>query len=215
MIARSARTSSRSLDNPGLLRKSARLAVTGTGLFTAAYFLVASGLLRRWLRDEAECPGPLEGRISESCKPQGERASRPFRDRAPQQHQCRTRAGRPCPLEDPSNGNQRCGPLEPVTFFRPIKSCEPGLARHLEVFLAGVEPGDRILLGASGEAERELPIKYDLMVSLMEQARAERSGAAAREAGEICSAIVRRDISYRDIRMKRKDIDALVKEFPS
>lgn len=69
-------------------------------------------------------------------------------------------------------------------------------------------------LGA-GEAERELPIKYDLMVSLMEQARAERSGAAAREAGEICSAIVRRDISYRDIRMKRKDIDALVKEFPS
>jgi len=43
-----------------------------------------------------------------------------------------------------------------VTFFRPIKSCEPGLARHLEVFLAGVEPGDRILLGASGKAEQEL-----------------------------------------------------------
>lgn len=69
-------------------------------------------------------------------------------------------------------------------------------------------------LGA-GEVERELPIKYDLMVSLMEQARAERSGASAREAGEICSAIVRRDISYRDIRTKRKDIDALVKEFPT
>jgi tetratricopeptide (TPR) repeat protein len=69
-------------------------------------------------------------------------------------------------------------------------------------------------LGA-GEGERELPIKYDLMVSLMEQARTEKSGAAAREAGEICSAIVRRDISYRDIRTKRKEIDALMKELPT
>jgi tetratricopeptide (TPR) repeat protein len=69
-------------------------------------------------------------------------------------------------------------------------------------------------LGA-GEGERELPIKYDLMVSLMEQARAEKSGASAREAGEICSAIVRRDISYRDIRAKRKEIDALMKELPT
>ena len=37
--------------------------------------------------------------------------------------------------------------------------------------------------------------------------RAEKNGAYAREAGEICSAIVRRDISYRDIRAKRKEID--------
>jgi hypothetical protein len=69
-------------------------------------------------------------------------------------------------------------------------------------------------LGA-GEADRELPIKYDLMVALMELARAEKNGAYAREAGEICSAIVRRDISYRDIRAKRKEIDALMKEIPS
>ena len=67
----------------------------------------------------------------------------------------------------------------------------------------------------TGEGERELPIKYDLMVSLMEQARAEKSGTSAREAGEICSAIVRRDISYRDIRNKRKEIDALMKELPT
>jgi tetratricopeptide (TPR) repeat protein len=69
-------------------------------------------------------------------------------------------------------------------------------------------------LGA-GESERELPIKYDLMVSLMELAKSEKNGSYAREAGEICSAIVRRDISYRDIRVKRKEIDALVKELPA
>jgi tetratricopeptide (TPR) repeat protein len=69
-------------------------------------------------------------------------------------------------------------------------------------------------LGA-GEADRELPIKYDLMLSLMEIARAEQNSAYAREAGEICSAIVRRDISYRDIRQRRKEIDTLLKELPS
>jgi tetratricopeptide (TPR) repeat protein len=69
-------------------------------------------------------------------------------------------------------------------------------------------------LGA-GESDRELPIRYDLMVSLMELARSEKNGSFAREAGEICSAIVRRDISYRDIRVKRKDIDVLVKELPA
>jgi len=73
-------------------------------LITAAYFLFASWLLRRWLRDGSECPGPLD----------------------------------------------------PVTFFRPIKSSEPGLAHNLEVFLAGVEPDDRILLGASGGAGHRL-----------------------------------------------------------
>lgn len=66
-----------------------------------------------------------------------------------------------------------------------------------------------------GEGDKELPIKYDLMNSLIELARAERNGAYAREAAEICSAIVRRDIGYRDIRTKRKDIDALLKELPA
>jgi hypothetical protein len=69
-------------------------------------------------------------------------------------------------------------------------------------------------LGA-GEGERELPIKYDMMVALMELSRSERNGAYAREAGEICSAIVRRDISYRDIRAKRKEIDTLMKDMPT
>ncbi len=69
-------------------------------------------------------------------------------------------------------------------------------------------------LGA-GESDRELPIKYDLMLSLMELAKSEKNGTHAREAGEICSAIVRRDISYRDIRVRRKEIDALVKDLPA
>jgi tetratricopeptide (TPR) repeat protein len=75
----------------------------------------------------------------------------------------------------------------------------------------------REALGALGvgENERELPIKYDLMLSLMELAKSEKNGTYAREAGEICSAIVRRDISYRDIRVRRKEIDALVKDLPA
>ena len=60
--------------------------------------------------------------------------------------------------------------------------------------------------------DREQDIKYDLMLSLIEIARADRNAQAARDAAEICSAILRNDISYRDIRQRRKDLDALVKE---
>ncbi|MEI6035574.1 MAG: glycosyltransferase, partial [Verrucomicrobiae bacterium] len=95
------------MDNTGISRRSVRAAAAGAGIFTAAYFLIASGLLRRWLRKSAPPPCDLSG-------------------------------------------------LEPATFFRPIKSGEPGLARNLEAFLEGVEPGDRILFGASGAAERAL-----------------------------------------------------------
>ncbi len=62
------------------------------------------------------------------------------------------------------------------------------------------------------ERERELPIRYDLMVSLIEHAREEQSMEMAKEALEICSGIARRDITFRDIRAKRKEIDALIKE---
>jgi len=64
----------------------------------------------------------------------------------------------------------------------------------------------------AGNAERELDIKYDLMNSLMEQARAEKNAQAARDAAEICSYILRKNIAYRDIRDRRKLVDALVKE---
>jgi tetratricopeptide (TPR) repeat protein len=62
------------------------------------------------------------------------------------------------------------------------------------------------------EKDSELMIRYDLMLSLIDLARHEKSAEEAREAAEICSAIVRKDISYRDIRKKRKEVDTLIKE---
>ena len=64
----------------------------------------------------------------------------------------------------------------------------------------------------AGNVERELDIKYDLMNSLIELARAEKDAQAARDAAEICSYILRKNIAYRDIRDRRKHVDALVKE---
>ncbi|MHC5026852.1 MAG: hypothetical protein ACYTGR_08860 [Planctomycetota bacterium] len=61
------------------------------------------------------------------------------------------------------------------------------------------------------EEEREQDIRYDLMLSLIEHARSESSGDLAREARDICSQIARKDISYRDIRVRRKEVDELVK----
>ncbi len=62
------------------------------------------------------------------------------------------------------------------------------------------------------ERERELPIRYDLMLSLMALARTESSVQHARDAAEICSLILRRDIGFRDIRDRRKEIDLLLKD---
>lgn len=67
----------------------------------------------------------------------------------------------------------------------------------------------------SAEKERELPIRYDLMHSLIDFARESNSREEAREAAEICSGILRKDIGYRDIRKKRKEVDALIKELES
>ena len=61
------------------------------------------------------------------------------------------------------------------------------------------------------ERERELAIRYDLMLSLIEEARKERSTQLAGEALEICSGIIRKDITYRDIRAKRREIEELQK----
>lgn len=71
----------------------------------------------------------------------------------------------------------------------------------------------REALGAidAGERERELDIRYDLMVSLMAEAEKEKSTELAREALEICSGIARKDITFRDIRQRRKQIDGLIK----
>ena len=62
------------------------------------------------------------------------------------------------------------------------------------------------------ERDLELDIRYDLMESLIELAREERSDILAREALEICSGIARKDITYRDIRARRKELDTLCRE---
>lgn len=59
---------------------------------------------------------------------------------------------------------------------------------------------------------RELEIRYDLMVSLIAKAREDRSVDLAKDALDICSSIARKDITYRDIRARRKEVDALFKE---
>ena len=62
------------------------------------------------------------------------------------------------------------------------------------------------------ERDRELSVRYDLMVSLIEHARFERDPGLAKEALEICSTIARKNITYRDIRTKRKEVDQLIRD---
>ena len=64
----------------------------------------------------------------------------------------------------------------------------------------------------AGDSDREMEIRYDLMLSLIMLARIERSGEDARDALELCSWIARKDITYRDIRDRRKEIDQLVRD---
>ena len=62
------------------------------------------------------------------------------------------------------------------------------------------------------ERDVELAIRYDLMTSLMANAREERSLDLAKEARNSCTSILQQDVTYRDIRSARKDVDALIKE---
>ncbi|MFZ4777722.1 MAG: glycosyltransferase [Terrimicrobiaceae bacterium] len=53
-------------------------------------------------------------------------------------------------------GNAPAGsspPLEPVTFFRPIKNGDSGLRRNLEIFLDAIEPEDQVIFSATGGEE--------------------------------------------------------------
>jgi len=65
---------------------------------------------------------------------------------------------------------------------------------------------------AGAEAETELSLRYDLMQSLAKKAKEDSNIELAREAMEICSGIARKDISYRDIRDCRRELDVLAKE---
>lgn len=61
-------------------------------------------------------------------------------------------------------------------------------------------------------AEREMEIRYDLMTTLIELARTEKSIQHAKDAQELCSMILRKDIGFRDIRARRKETDELVRQ---
>lgn len=47
-------------------------------------------------------------------------------------------------------------PLEPVTFFRPLKSGEAGVARNLQIFLSSLEAGDQVIIATT--AGEDLPL---------------------------------------------------------
>jgi hypothetical protein len=61
------------------------------------------------------------------------------------------------------------------------------------------------------DSDRELAIKYDLMLALLSAAQDEQNIDHARQAKSICSEIARRNITYRDIRAKRKEVDEVIK----
>lgn len=80
---------------------------------------------------------------------------------------------------------------------------------HLEAIGEFKEALDKL---DATERDLELLIRYDLMLSLIEHAREDQSVDLAKEALENCSTIARKDITFRDIRAKRKEIDTLLKE---
>ena len=65
---------------------------------------------------------------------------------------------------------------------------------------------------AGSDNETELSLRYDLMESLAAKAKQDSNIDLAKEAMDICSGIARKDISYRDIRDCRRNLDELVKE---
>ncbi len=80
---------------------------------------------------------------------------------------------------------------------------------HMEAIAEYEEAIDRI---DATQKEHELHIRYDLMVSLIAHARDEQSVDLAKQALDICSSIARKNITYRDIRERRKEIDSLIKD---
>jgi tetratricopeptide (TPR) repeat protein len=80
---------------------------------------------------------------------------------------------------------------------------------HMEAIAEYEEALDAI---DATQKELELDVRYELMVSLIAHAREEQSVDLARRALDICSGIARKNITYRDIRARRKEIDTLIKE---
>ncbi len=65
------------------------------------------------------------------------------------------------------------------------------------------------------DADLEQSIRYDLMLSVIEQSRVNRSLDLAKKAKDIASVIMRKSVSYRDIKDKRNEIEELIRTFSS
>ncbi len=96
-----------------------------------------------------------------------------------------------------------------VTAGHMLGRCFAEETWHIEAIQAYKEVLEHV---EATEKEMELAIRYDLMVSLMANAREERSLDLAKEAREICTSILQQDVTYRDIRSARKEVDQLIKE---
>lgn len=87
-----------------------------------------------------------------------------------------------------------------------------GLCFHAEGwFVEAVAEFDEALSRVeSSEREKILDMKYDLMLGLIEGARAEKDLEMAQRAKSICSEIARTNIAYRDIRDRRREVDEVI-----
>ena len=87
-----------------------------------------------------------------------------------------------------------------------------GLCFHAEGwFVEAVAEFDEALSRVeSSEREKTLDMKYDLMLGLIEGAKAEKDLEMAQRAKAICSEIARTNIAYRDIRNRRREVDEVI-----
>ena len=87
-----------------------------------------------------------------------------------------------------------------------------GLCFHAEGwFVEAVAEFDEALSRVeSSEREKTLDMKYDLMLGLIEGAKAEKDLEMAQRAKSICSEIARTNIAYRDIRDRRREVDEVI-----
>lgn len=53
-------------------------------------------------------------------------------------------------------GRRESNPVEPITFFRPLKTGEPSLERNVKIFLSAVEPDDQVIFAATSAVELRL-----------------------------------------------------------
>lgn len=105
------------------MKRPGWIALAGIGIFSGAFYLLTSFLLRRWLRGTSAVTSPLP---NEETRESSLTAQRPP------------------------------APPEPATFFRPIKSGEPGLRKNLTLFLSAIETGDQVIFCTTASEDLRL-----------------------------------------------------------